>query len=68
IYLAKEIFKDLDGFEKIQALIPHKNNSSIEKDVEQLSEMEAEDALLNELEYLDSVDDQNPEFNFSVAH
>ncbi|MBF0450083.1 MAG: NAD(P)H-dependent oxidoreductase [Candidatus Magnetomorum sp.] len=57
IYLAKEVFKDVDGFEKIQGLIPHKNNSSItiEKDVEQLSEMEAEDTLLNELEHLDSV-------------
>ncbi len=30
--------------------------------------MIAEDALLNELEHLDSVNDQNPEFNFSVAH
>ena len=54
-YLAKENFQDLEGFEKIQGLIPkknYKNISNIEKELEQLSEIEAENALLKELELL----------------
>ena len=52
LYLAKEIFSALEGFEHLQYQIPRKNNrcDNIDKDVKQLSESQAEDALLKELE------------------
>ncbi len=55
-YLAKEIFSDLEGFEHLQYQIPLKNNGedNINREIEKLSESEAEDALLKELEKINN--------------